>query len=272
MPFDSLDYTIGAAPGSVTLQLSDEALQALFGKDPPAAAIVISHDCDLAQLPDHEPYVEVIAGHLVEKPDGNYTHAKSARRLHLPVGTDTLDLVATQKAAVPKETLADFEPQHARRLSAAVSATLQQWLALRYRRAAFPDEFDRRLSTTKMAERLITILKRQGEAIAAVFFDVDEGQELQRPAEEPYELVVYLLYSTAAHPDAAARAADDAKATIEAARYFPPIEWGPQCQNGQNGQNEYRQPILAILAHLARITLPLRTFSSSRRLPVSSVA
>jgi integrase/recombinase XerD len=46
-------------------------------------AVVISHDCDLAQLPDAEPMVEVILGKRIDRLDGNYSYAKNTRRLHL---------------------------------------------------------------------------------------------------------------------------------------------------------------------------------------------
>jgi len=53
-------------------------------------AAVISHDCDLAQFPDAEPYCEVIVGVPVDEIDGNLTNAKNIRRLHLTFsGGDT---------------------------------------------------------------------------------------------------------------------------------------------------------------------------------------
>ncbi|MDF5872343.1 hypothetical protein P4112_09170 [Pseudomonas aeruginosa] len=46
-------------------------------------AVVATHDCDLAQAAAGEPEVELILGTiLAEKLDGNYTHCKTARRLH----------------------------------------------------------------------------------------------------------------------------------------------------------------------------------------------
>ena len=48
-----------------------------------AIAIVISHDCDLAQPPESEPAVEIIVGCKVSKADGNFAFAKNARRLQL---------------------------------------------------------------------------------------------------------------------------------------------------------------------------------------------
>lgn len=45
--------------------------------------IIASHDCDLAQDPQHEPFVEVVTGCLISNPDGNCTHVKNSRKLHL---------------------------------------------------------------------------------------------------------------------------------------------------------------------------------------------
>lgn len=42
--------------------------------------IVASHDCDLAQAPEREPVVEVLVGSAVASGQGNYTHAKTARK------------------------------------------------------------------------------------------------------------------------------------------------------------------------------------------------
>jgi hypothetical protein len=47
------------------------------------AAVVVSHNCDLVQSPDIEPMVEVIVGRRVDRPDGNFTHSKNPRLLHI---------------------------------------------------------------------------------------------------------------------------------------------------------------------------------------------
>ena len=77
--------------------------------------MVISHDCDLAALPDKEPEAELIVGRLVEKADGNYTHAKTPRVLHLEFrtadGSKFVELTATNKTRLRKEVLADEVPR-----------------------------------------------------------------------------------------------------------------------------------------------------------------
>ncbi|MEE1658345.1 hypothetical protein VB618_19270 [Microvirga sp. CF3062] len=181
---------------------------------------MITHDCDVAQLPAAEPMVEIIFGRRIDKPDGNYTHAKNARRLHLPItgGRDSanIDLIANNRAYIPKEKLADYEPDTSVVPTASERSILQYWLAARYRRSAFPDEFDRRLGETGLKERLTKILKPSGEHITAVFFDVDAGEEhIRNGAEDTYSLIIYFLYSTEHDPEAAEKATDKVASDIE---------------------------------------------------------
>jgi hypothetical protein len=184
-----------------------------------ALAIVVSRDCDLAQDQSIEPIAEVIVGRRIATPDGNFTHAKNARRLHLTFrgGTEHLavDLIANGKRAIAKDHLAEYEPVETVKLTPAERSILQRWLAARYRRSAFSDEFDKRLEHTGMRDRLGKILKSAGTLIAAIYFDVDQGEEVTRTtADDPYTLVIYLLYSTETDPDAAERAAENAKLAI----------------------------------------------------------
>jgi hypothetical protein len=199
-----------------------EALGFLPENPDPAVAIVVSHDCDLVQPPDVEPMVEVIPGCHIPKPDGNYTHCKNPRRLHLPVKNDAgagwIELDVRAKRVVKKHDLSSYQPDASRHLTADGKSVLQRWLAARYRRAAFPDEFNDRLSRTGLAARLAKIMSNTGAPIAAVYFDLDNGQEVARTrTDDPYELVIVLLYSTRVDPDTAAAATETTKTRIEQA-------------------------------------------------------
>lgn len=204
--------------------LPAEAIQALGlgvqGDDDSCVAVVIGHDCDLAQEPDVEPDVEVIVGRQVSAPDGNFTHGKNARRLHLTFSgaSDriTADLLAKSKRPVTKEDLAGYTPRRDVLLSPVERTILQRWLAARYRRAAFPDEFERRLDHTGLRERISKILKTHGALISAVFFDVDQGEDVERSADspDPYVLSIYLLFNTEFDPEGAEEAAMAAKSAL----------------------------------------------------------
>jgi hypothetical protein len=91
-------------------------------------------------------------------------------------------------------------------------------LAARYRRSAFPDEFDHRLATTGVRDQLVRILKRQGAHILAIYFDVDDGQNVEHTgSDDPYKLTISLLYSTEIAPDGAELAAVEASKAIRSA-------------------------------------------------------
>lgn len=160
-----------------------------------SVVVVISHDCDLAH-DDFvaEPFCEVIVGKVIdeEKAAGRYREAKNSRRLHLTFkGGDTeiaADLEARHKSLIKKS---DLVPPHLPAVSVRLTpdelSTLQRWLALRYRRSSFPNEFNSRM---KMAsDKLGKIIDRAGDNITAIFFSVDKGHDVERAGEDD----VYML-------------------------------------------------------------------------------
>lgn len=183
--------------------------------------IVATHDCDLAQLPDKEPYVEVIIGRQILKLDGNFTHAKDPRTLHLDFeGSEPFfaEFVIVEKRSISKNSLAAFKPKKNAKLSRKGVVIFQLWLASRYRRDAFPDEFEKRLKKAKLHEKIANALKTHGELITAIFFDLDDGKEIARTGpDDTYLLDIYLLHTTQPDFFAAENAAKEAKEKIETA-------------------------------------------------------
>jgi hypothetical protein len=183
--------------------------------------IIATHDCDLAQLPDKEPYIEVIIGRRIQNLDGNNTYAKSSRTLHIAFeGSEPMlaEFVITDKCNIDKTILADFAPEPGFKLSPPYLSTFQLWLASRYRRSAFPDSFERRMKETGLAAKIAKAVKQYGEMITAVFFDVDEGQEIPRATpDDVYVLDIMLLHETTPDLNAAENAANTVKKAIEQA-------------------------------------------------------
>lgn len=184
--------------------------------------IVATHDCDLAQSPESEPLVEVIVGRCIDKLDGNFTHAKTARKLHVELSgasPSKAEFEATGKTQISKAELAAFGPQAGLRLSLENVAIFQYWLASRYRRSAFPDEFERRLKEeTKLAKKIAKVLEPHGDMIAGIFFDVDHGAENVRVGEDdPYVLDIYVMHPAEPEFLAAEAAANSAATEIEKA-------------------------------------------------------
>jgi len=229
--------------------LSDEAVTAigLINTEYPGDTVVIvaTHSCDLTQLPDKEPRIEVVVGRRIQELDGNYTHAKSPRTLHIGFEGDEpllAEFVITEKHFIPKKLLEDFEPAIISRLSPAGLETFQLWLASRYRRSAFPDEFERRLTETKLSDKIAKAVRQHGEMITAVFFDVDDGQEIARTGpNDIYVLDIYLLHVTVPDFNAAEIAAKRAKKAIEHA--FKAKLHNTQTGNWQNIELRYVEVI-----------------------------
>ncbi len=205
--------------------LGSDAIEALKLRHPESQektlVVVATHDCDLAQHPDAEPGIELVVGRLTDK-NGNYAHAKSARRLHVEYSGAApfwAEFDAIAKVSISKTDLLPFLPRTDAHLTPENHATFQMWLASRYRRSAFPDEFERRLTQeTKLAEKIAKAVKPHGDLIAGVFFDVDEGEEVTRNgAADTYTLDITILHT--AEPDfmAADKAAAAAAKAIETA-------------------------------------------------------
>lgn len=125
-----------------------------------AITVVISHDCDLScDRLDVEPTVEVMAGRRIDATDGNFTAAKNPRILHMELhqagAVVCVELNATRKATVPKQRLASYQPESALEIKDNEIKdnlrVLRTWLAARYKRAAFPDELDKRLKPIRDA-------------------------------------------------------------------------------------------------------------------------
>lgn len=205
--------------------LTPEAAQALGLSHPESpdstCVVVISHDCDLANDALHiEPDVEVIIGRRVPKGDGNYFWAKAPRTLHIDAlhggGFAVIELVATTKRTIPKQTLAAFTPDTAYALPGKSLSALRAWLGVRYNRAAFPDPFVNRLSEFKVDKRLAKIIEPVGNLLSAVYFDVDGGNEIDRSDGSPYNLKIVLAYPPGDDPEQAAEDVEKIETTIRA--------------------------------------------------------
>lgn len=185
--------------------------------------IVATHDCDLAQEPEGEPRIEVVIGRLAVEKDGNCTHAKNARRLHVEFAGDVAfwaEFEATAKVSIDKLTLNPFAPRSDAHLHPENHAIFQMWLASRYRRSAFADEFERRLTSKefKLHEKIAKAVKPHGDLIAGVFFDVDGGEEVTRHGpDDTYTLDITILHAADPDFDSAEKAADAAAKAIKTA-------------------------------------------------------
>lgn len=172
--------------------------------------VIIAHDCDIVQKNDVEPFVEAIVGREIAQLNGNYTNAKSPRTLHLPLtaGSDrsvAVELSAALKRQIDKLSLFKIRPTATAKPSSNERRILQRWLSVRYLRAAFPDEFVARLRKFGIDERFKKILTGSQSHLAAVYVDLDEGDEIERKGDDDlYKLSIFLAHSAGAESSTAA--------------------------------------------------------------------
>lgn len=203
--------------------LSDDAVQALNLVPPQAlestVVIIASHDCDILQPPEKEPMIEVIVGSLIPTLEGHYIHAKNTRRLHVQFEGSSKLLVefnTTDKKSIDKKLLANYTPNVQFSLSPSSKNTFQCWLAARYHRSAFPDEFEKRLKNVDLDKAIANTMKKHGGFIIAILFDVDNGNVLTHSGiEDAYKLGIILIYEVDNDPVQAQNEAEKAKESIE---------------------------------------------------------
>lgn len=204
--------------GHILPEEAAKALNLLHLESPDRTLVVIvSHDCDLAN--EQENYLEVIIGREIEKLEGNFTHAKNVRKLHIQFELSgeiiSLELPA-DKTKLLKQVLTNYHPRRDSRIVGKNHDILQRWLAVRYRRAAFPDEFNKWFKDMGLDNHLSKILRPHGSFIPAIFFDLDSGADIQRDdPNDPYVLEIIVLHTTDDDHEKAFAAAIQAKRQIE---------------------------------------------------------
>ena len=146
---------------------------------------------------------------------GQRDHAKSPNKLHLELSFDgqsrTVEFVATAKRRKSKASVATEKPDDRFILDPKGIEILQTWLALRYRRAAFPDSLNKHLS--ELRETLQKIGKRNPHSIIGFYVYFEPDREISDP-NEPYEVWIVVVYDHM-RADAEAIAADAAKKISE---------------------------------------------------------
>ncbi|MCI5099668.1 hypothetical protein [Phaeobacter italicus] len=176
-------------------------------------AIVASQDCDIAASVDKEPTVEFVLVREAEC-NGNFTNAKNPRTLHIPVNEETepgfVELQTRDRVFLAKGDLVGNDPCPDTKISVPSVWMLQNWLALRYKRTAFPDEFVNRLPS-KLKGKVSKVIAGTVRSIEAVLFDLcgDEREELK--GEDNYLLEITLVYNEDTDEKALQKAEDAAE-------------------------------------------------------------
>jgi hypothetical protein len=149
-------------------------------------AVVISQDCDVTH-PDleAEPLVEILFLQTVDTIHPGLTDGKSSRFLHLEAMTDSgtrgFSALAWNKACIGRESLAVAHPALGMVIPSGTLKGMIRWIADRYTRTGFPDEFVKR--TKSIEKPLIKLMKSEGSAFRGILVGLDSFDELPAKAE-----------------------------------------------------------------------------------------
>lgn len=178
--------------------LAQKDFQAAGLTDAPDAdlAIAISHDCDIANDNlDIEPVVEFILARIPKQRNGNFTHGKNPRTLHLDYTHGehlvSLELLASKRLILQKNRLLVVQPDESYKLTHSPQI-LQSWLAARYRRHALPNSLVDRL------HEVFTYIEKKGKnnSSGILSFRLSYDPEDELLPEKPYELWLNVVYIT----------------------------------------------------------------------------
>ncbi len=157
------------------------------------AGIVISHSCDLAHHDmSSEPCAEVLVGELVPELDGNFTHGKHPRKLHVQIhgpgqNVQFVEFAPWQRLIVDRRDLMANEPDGDRYLLREDVTLLAAWMALRYQRAAFPDGFNQ--AVRSLGKKPNKIHVRLSPSVSGLYARIYPDRELEKGEQYSLDLL-----------------------------------------------------------------------------------
>lgn len=138
--------------------------------------VLATQSCDLAHGDfANEPYVEFIGFSLVDKVQPELTKASNSRVLHveMPVSAEIkfLGFFIRERFFLSRVLLERFSPTNPFILTSQVCIQLTTWLAARYYRPSFSDEFNDHWKKVigKIKEKVKKVYDRFGDVISGVF-------------------------------------------------------------------------------------------------------
>lgn len=193
--------------------------------------ILASHDCDLCADCEVEPDIEFLPISVISEVGGQFAFAKSPRKLHCRTLTDegksgAVEMHIRDRSTVDKASFLQLASPVGITLFDGDRVVFRNWLAARYARSAFPNAFEDRL-TAKVRKKVDKLSEKSGKLIRAIYFDLDDGQMLERETDDAYVLRIYVVYDTETDEDGeASDFADELGKAFKAAFYDDELhEW-----------------------------------------------
>jgi len=158
-----------------------------------AAFIVASQDCDVLNC--KEPLIEMVYATKSDMPsDTGLLHGRSVRDLYLPCDDGSCyHLNINSRVWVKEEAKDQLSPIS--QLPPNLTNRLTGWLSFRYRREAFPDNFNDLLKKA-IKNLLSTLSKRNNEQLIAIYLGIEPDGELAEGETYTVETLVIVAEET----------------------------------------------------------------------------
>jgi hypothetical protein len=160
--------------------------------------IAVSHDCDIANGDaDKEPFIEFFTAKFLDSGNGNYMYGKNPRTLHLQLfksGTPLfVEIEARSRFLIKKENLLSIYPDKNYEMRRGDRKILQDWLAARYRRHAFPNKLDAALKKGKFWKMLTeNVSAETAQSIQQFRLHCEPDGEIE--SGERYEIELLIIH------------------------------------------------------------------------------
>lgn len=185
----------GAIIGRELVSPANDALSVPMPIPEDSLLILVSQDCDIAhQSYEVEPFIEFLVATRMSATDEDkgLQWGKHPRRFQFSIqhqGDQALfEININDRYRTRREILLDGLPEG--HLDSKTTEALCRWVAKRYTRPAFPDEFNRRCKAAR--EKLAALFKKRGHLILSIQVRL-EPEEVELPAGENYRIMLYAV-------------------------------------------------------------------------------
>lgn len=203
---------LGWLQGSVVKREDAVQILELAGKhellsEPEVILVVASGSCDIANSSD--PIVEFSIARYIDRLDGNFTYNKNPRRLQCNLESASssqvhIELKAHEKIGIQKDDIPEgIMPNFEIKFTQKELDSYVDWLVARYRRPAFPTEFDRRIDAVWDKSKRKKLASKVSAKLMGIYAKVYPDREISESENYSVDLLAITVPNSNATEKAA---------------------------------------------------------------------
>ena len=152
--------------------------------------MIASQDCDISHNNVAlDPYIEISLARVIKAKTGNYTNNKNPRILHTSIKNfsaekdiffdENIEFNAFEKFSVPKEELAEKQPDNNKNLEDRELESYVAWLAARYSRPALPTKFNDLIAESDPRGKLRKRVRKTSSHLSGIYVEIMPDGEIK---------------------------------------------------------------------------------------------